>query len=192
MWAPRLGLGCFGIQRIHLLRDCVILADAGVGGGSLNYANTLYNPPPRSSKVRSGRTDGEDEVTPYYQQSQRMLGVVRNPYMTPADQIMKAVGEDMRVGDTFIQTPVGVFFGEPGKTVPDPFFGGAERAAAMWPNKGEKDQRPEQGRGYRRIQPTRPRHPVVPEGVPGALRLPLVEIRPKATDAPQTSGTGVA
>lgn len=50
-----------------------------------------------------------------------MLGVVRNPYMTPADQIMKAAAEDMRVGDTFIQTPVGVFFGEPGKTVPDPF-----------------------------------------------------------------------
>ena len=45
--------------------------------------------------------------------------------MTPADEIIKAVAEDMGVGDTFIQTPVGVFFGEPGKTVADPFFGGA-------------------------------------------------------------------
>jgi cholesterol oxidase len=47
----------------------------------------------------------------------------------------------------------------------------AERAAAMWPNKGEQDQRPEQGQGYRRIQPIAPNDPVVPEGAPGALRL---------------------
>ena len=33
LWAPR--LGCYGIQRIHLLKDVVILAAAGVGGGSL-------------------------------------------------------------------------------------------------------------------------------------------------------------
>jgi cholesterol oxidase len=68
----------------------------------------------------------------------------------------------------------------------------AERAAAMWPNKGEKDQRPEQGQGYHRIQPTRPQHPVVPEGAPGDLRLPLIEIRAKATNASRASGTGVA
>lgn len=125
VWAPRLGL--FGIQRIHLLRDCVVLAGAGVGGGSLNYANTLYKPPapffndPQWKDI----TDWEDELSPFYDQGQRMLGVVRNPHMTPADQIMKSVAEDMGVGDTFIQTPVGVFFGDPGKTEPDPFFGGA-------------------------------------------------------------------
>jgi cholesterol oxidase len=31
LWAP--ALGCYGIQRIHRLRDCFILAGAGVGGG---------------------------------------------------------------------------------------------------------------------------------------------------------------
>ena len=124
VWAPQLGL--FGVQRIHLLRDCVVLAGAGVGGGSLNYANTLYKPPgpffndPQWKDI----TDWEDELSPFYDQGQRMLGVVRNPHMTPADEIIKSVAEDMGVGDTFIQTPVGVFFGEPGKTVPDPFFGG--------------------------------------------------------------------
>ncbi|NMO02671.1 GMC family oxidoreductase [Gordonia sp. TBRC 11910] len=125
VWAPK--LGAYGVQRIHLLRDCVILAGAGVGGGSLNYANTLYKP---SSKFFddpqwSHITDWEDELTPYYDQARRMLGVVRNPHMTPADEIIKSVADDMGAGDTFIQTPVGVFFGEPGKTVPDPFFGGA-------------------------------------------------------------------
>ena len=33
LWAP--ALGCYGIQRIHLLPDAIILAGAGVGGGSL-------------------------------------------------------------------------------------------------------------------------------------------------------------
>ena len=31
----------------------------------------------------------------------------------------------MGVGDTFQPTPVGVFFGEPGVEVDDPYFGGA-------------------------------------------------------------------
>src|SRR5205807_6353105 len=41
-WAPK--LGCYGMQRISLLKDVMILSGAGVGGGSLVYANTLYEP----------------------------------------------------------------------------------------------------------------------------------------------------
>ncbi|WP_408642127.1 FAD-dependent oxidoreductase [Speluncibacter jeojiensis] len=124
LWAPK--LGCYGIQRVHLLRDCLILAGAGVGGGSLNYANTLYKPPASFFDDPQWRdiTDWDDELTPYYEQGRRMLGVVRNPHMTPADEVIKSVADDMGVGDTFIQTPVGVFFGEPGETVTDPYFGG--------------------------------------------------------------------
>ncbi|AVH23767.1 GMC oxidoreductase [Nocardia cyriacigeorgica] len=124
LWAPK--LGCYGIQRIHPLRDVLILGGAGVGGGSLNYANTLYVPPEPFFRDAQWRdiTDWRDELTPYYEQAQKMLGVVRNPHMTPADEVFKQVAEDMGVGDTFVQTPVGVFFGEPGKTVQDPYFGG--------------------------------------------------------------------
>ncbi|MGW5310657.1 GMC oxidoreductase [Nocardia thailandica] len=124
LWAPK--LGCFGIQRIHPLRDVLILGGAGVGGGSLNYANTLYVPPEPFFNDAQWRdiTDWRDELTPYYERAKKMLGVVTNPHMTPADEIFKAVAEDMGVGDTFVQTPVGVFFGEPGKTVDDPYFGG--------------------------------------------------------------------
>ena len=42
LWAP--ALGCTGVQRIHRLPHVMVLAGAGVGGGSLNYANTLYEP----------------------------------------------------------------------------------------------------------------------------------------------------
>ncbi|MFC3960842.1 GMC oxidoreductase [Nocardia jiangsuensis] len=125
LWAPK--LGCYGIQRIHPLRNVLILGGAGVGGGSLNYANTLYVPPEPFFQDPQWRdiTDWRDELTPYYERAQQMLGVVRNPHMTPADEIFKQVADDMGVGDTFVQTPVGVFFGEPGETVPDPYFGGA-------------------------------------------------------------------
>ncbi|MBF6328011.1 GMC oxidoreductase [Nocardia transvalensis] len=124
LWAPK--LGCYGIQRIHLLRDVLILGGAGVGGGSLNYANTLYVPPEPFFRDAQWRdiTDWRAELTPYYEQATKMLGVVRNPHMTPADEVFKQVADDMGVGDTFVQTPVGVFFGEPGKTVADPYFGG--------------------------------------------------------------------
>ncbi|WP_216897882.1 GMC oxidoreductase [Nocardia alni] len=125
IWAP--ALGCFGIQRIHLLRDVLILGGAGVGGGSLNYANTLYVPPAPFFADTQWRdiTDWHDELTPYYEQATKMLGVVRNPHMTPADEVFKQVAEDMGIEGTFVQTPVGVYFGEPGKTVADPYFGGA-------------------------------------------------------------------
>ena len=130
LWMPKLGM--YGIQRIHLLRNVMILAGAGVGGGSLNYANTLYVPPdpffndPQWKHI----TDWRAELMPHYDQAQRMLGVVENPTFTDADKVMKEVADDMGVGDTFVATPVGVFFGPdgtktPGKTVPDPYFGGA-------------------------------------------------------------------
>ncbi|MGW7357332.1 GMC oxidoreductase [Streptomyces sp. NPDC054802] len=136
LWAPALGL--FGIQRIHLLGKVMVLAGAGVGGGSLNYANTLYVPPapffndPQWKDI----TDWQDELKPYYDQARRMLGVRLNPTTTPSDVHLKATAEAMGVGDSFHMAPVGVFFGDgedadgtvkarPGEEVADPYFGGA-------------------------------------------------------------------
>jgi len=125
LWAPALGLR--GMQRITLLKDIVVLSAAGVGGGSLVYANTLYQPPaPFFADPRwAGITDWAGELAPHYAQASRMLGVTEQPSMTPSDEVIESVARDMGVGDTFRRTPVGVFFGEPGRTVPDPYFGGA-------------------------------------------------------------------
>jgi cholesterol oxidase len=135
LWAPRLGL--FGIQRIHVLGNVMVLAGAGVGGGSLNYANTLYVPPkPFFTDPQWGAiTDWEDELRPYYRQAQRMLGVRQNPTTTEADEYLRATAESMGVGRSFQLTPVGVFFGDgrdgngckaaPGEQAADPYFGGA-------------------------------------------------------------------
>ncbi|MEV7502946.1 GMC family oxidoreductase [Streptomyces sp. NPDC093018] len=136
LWAPKLGM--YGIQRIHLLGNVMVLAGAGVGGGSLNYANTLYVPPKAFFEDPQWKdiTDWQEELKPYYDQAKRMLGVRLNPTMTPSDVHLKAAAERMGVGDTFHFAPVGVFFGDgkdadgaaeasPGQPVPDPYFGGA-------------------------------------------------------------------
>ncbi|MEP6815164.1 MAG: GMC family oxidoreductase N-terminal domain-containing protein, partial [Marmoricola sp.] len=124
-------VGCYGIQRIDALKDCLILSGAGVGGGSLVYANTLYEPLDAFYDDPQWRdiTDWREELAPYYDQAKRMLGVQDNPVFTAADKVMQQVAEDMGVGDTWHPTPVGVFFGGPWQTpqdlVPDPYFGGA-------------------------------------------------------------------
>ena len=105
----------------------MVLSGAGVGGGSLVYANTLYDPfQGFFSDTRWSRiTDWRAELAPFYDQAKRMLGVVTNPTMTPADEVMRSIAEEMGVAETFVPTPVGVFFGEPGVEVADPYFGGA-------------------------------------------------------------------
>jgi cholesterol oxidase len=131
IWAPALGLT--GMQRIHLIRGAkssrvMVLAGAGVGGGSLNYANTLYVPPDPFFRDRQWAhiTDWKAELAPYYDQARRMLGVVQNPTVTAADEAMRNVAERMGKGDTFVRTPVGVHFGSgPGVESDDPYFGGA-------------------------------------------------------------------
>ncbi|KUN98939.1 GMC family oxidoreductase N-terminal domain-containing protein [Streptomyces caeruleatus] len=148
LWAPKLGM--YGIQRIHLLGNVMVLAGAGVGGGSLNYANTLYVPPKAFFDDPQWRdiTDWQEELKPYYDQAQRMLGVRLNPTMTPSDVHLKAAAEKMGVGDSFHMAPVGVFFGDgkdaegkaqvkPGQEVADPYFGGAGPARRACTECGE-------------------------------------------------------
>nr|WP_308284049.1 GMC family oxidoreductase [Streptomyces buecherae] len=153
LWAPALGL--YGIQRIHVLGKVMVLAGAGVGGGSLNYANTLYVPPPAFFQdAQWGHiTDWQEELRPYYDQARRMLGVRLNKTLTPSDVHLKDAAEKMGVGDTFHMAPVGVFFGDgddaapedsgegvraaPGETVPDPYFGGVGPARRACTECGE-------------------------------------------------------
>jgi cholesterol oxidase len=135
LWAP--ALGWYGIQRITLLRGArrrdggsgagvLVLSGAGVGGGSLVYANTLYEPLPAfyADPQWGGITDWRAELAPYYDQAKRMLGVTTYPSTTPADRAMRAVAERMGVGHTVHPTPVGIHIGRPGRTGPDPYFGG--------------------------------------------------------------------
>jgi cholesterol oxidase len=125
-WLPRLGLK--GIFRMTLFKDVFVVSGCGVGGGSLGYANTLYRPRPGSAFYRdpqwAGLDDWESALAPHYETAEKMLGVTRYEGEGPADTLLREIAGEMGVGDTYATTRVGVFFGEPGKTVPDPYFGG--------------------------------------------------------------------
>ena len=125
LWFPRLGLR--GIQRLTLLKDVLVLSGAGVGGGSLVYANTLYEPHDAfyTDTQWSHIADWKSELRPFFDQAKRMLGATPHPTTTPADEVIKDIAVHFGVEDTYRPTPVGVYFGEAGIEAPDPFFGGA-------------------------------------------------------------------
>ena len=124
LFFPKLGLK--GIQRIDLLKNVLVMSGAGVGGGSLVYANTLYRPPTRffSTGSWSDMADWHKLLEPYYDQAERMLGVEVNKYLSPADEALKKVSDRLGFGSSFQMAPVGIHFGLEGKTVEDPYFGG--------------------------------------------------------------------
>jgi len=125
IYMPRLGMK--GFQRMRLLSDVLVLSGAGVGGGSLVYANTLYEPldgfytDPQWEHI----TDWRNELATFYDQAKRMLGATTAPDHAPNDAVVKQIGERMGVADTYRATDVGVYLAEPGRTDPDPYFGGA-------------------------------------------------------------------
>lgn len=127
VWVPRLGMT--GPQRISVIGKCLVFSGAGVGGGSLVYGNTLYEPLPEfyEDPAWAGITDWRAELAPYYDQARRMLGVETNPRLGPKDEVLLSIARDMGVADTFHRTDVGVFFNEgaEGVEVDDPYFGGA-------------------------------------------------------------------
>jgi cholesterol oxidase len=124
-WVPKLGLK--GILRLTLFKDIFVASGAGVGGGSLGYANTLYRPRGRFFKDPQWAhldEDWEATLAPHFAEAERMLGVTEYTRRGPADDLLKELADELGVGDTYTPTRVGVFLGEPGRTVPDPYFGG--------------------------------------------------------------------
>ncbi len=124
LWLP--ALRGHGIMQISLLKGVMVLHGAGVGGGSLGYANVLEVPtdetfatPAWNQNVKWG-----DALKQHYETAKKMLGVSRNPKLWKADLLLKEMAEERGMGHTFRATDVGAYFGESGVTVPDPFFSG--------------------------------------------------------------------
>jgi len=124
-WLPRLGMK--GIFRLTIFKDVAIASGSGVGGGSLGYANTLYRAPVRFYEDRQWAelNDWQTALAPHYETAERMLGVATYDQDDPADDLLREYAEEIGVAGTYAKTRVGVFLGEPGVTVKDPFFGGA-------------------------------------------------------------------
>jgi cholesterol oxidase len=110
LFMPRLGLR--GIQRLTVLDDLVVHSGAGVGGGSLVYANTLYEPldPFFADPQWAGVTDWRAELAPYYDRARSMLGATEVPFESAAEDVIREVARRMGAEDTFRRTTVAVDF----------------------------------------------------------------------------------
>jgi cholesterol oxidase len=124
-WMPK--LRCFGIQNITLLKGVMVLHGAGVGGGSLVYANTLMRPGDEvfSDPTWGSAVDFRRELAPHYETARRMLGVTVNPALEEGEETLRRVAGRLGAEASFHPTEVGVYFGQAGVTVPDPYFSGA-------------------------------------------------------------------
>ena len=124
VWAPL--FKCFGIQNLTLFKDVLVLSGAGVGGGSLVYANTLMMPSDAffGASDWAGLADWKTELLPHYETARRMLGAVRNPSLGFVDETLRRCAVEMGAGSSFEPTDVAVHFGEPGRLARDPYFGG--------------------------------------------------------------------
>ena len=123
-WFPK--LGWHGLFKMTFFRHVTIVSGVGVGGGSLVYANTLPVPGDEFFTAPSwGRlADWKRDLEPHYATARRMLGATRNPILTRPDEVIRELAEEIGLSHEYRPTDVAVFFGEPGKTVPDPYFGG--------------------------------------------------------------------
>jgi cholesterol oxidase len=130
LWMP--ALRAHGILQISLLKGVMVLHGAGVGGGSLGYANVLEVPTEQTFATPAWNQPMKwgEVLRPHYETAKRMLGVARNPKLWTADLVLKQMAEERGMGHTFRATDVGAFFGEAGVTVPDPYFGGQGPARA--------------------------------------------------------------
>lgn len=125
LWAPRLGLK--GILQLRPMRHVSVICGVGVGGGSLVYASTLYVPHSDDfyrHEQWADLADWRSVLAPHYATAERMLGVTDCISDGPSEQMMRRVAADLGVAGSAHQTRVGVFLGTPGRTVPDPYFGG--------------------------------------------------------------------
>ena len=123
MWLPQ--LGCYGFQMLTQFKHVLIFHGGGVGGGSLVYANQLLVPPDEVfDRPEWGMADCKAQMMPHYESARKMLGANPSPQIGIADKCLREVGVELRGKDTFHKNDVGVFFGTPEQTVPDPYFGG--------------------------------------------------------------------
>jgi len=123
LWIP--ALRCFGFQKLSFYTTASILSGAGVGGGSLVYANTLYTPPDDFFTNESWRSFGDWKKTlePFYDRASFMLGRTKYSKLNAEDRFLEQVSEQMNSHDTFESVNVGVNL-DGREEEHDPYFNG--------------------------------------------------------------------
>jgi cholesterol oxidase len=124
LWMPTLGLR--GLFRMTVFRHMTVLSGVGVGGGSLTYGAALPTPPEPFFRAGNWQelADWSAELAPHYAAARRMLGVTRSPLVGEADRALAEVARRRGESERCAPNDVGIYFGAPGREVPDPFFAG--------------------------------------------------------------------
>ena len=171
LWAPALGLR--GIFRMSVFKDVFIASGSGVGGGSLVWANTMYRAKPAffTHPQWPDTADWSQALAPHYATAERMLGMQRVPHASDGQALLREMAEHFGVGETFTRTSCAVYFGAPGVTVPDPYFG--------WRRPGS-DGLPEVRRVHGRLPDRRQEH--------AGEELPLVRRAARSRGDPRARG----
>lgn len=123
LWVPSIRF--FGFQKLSFFSTASILSGAGVGGGSLVYANTLYIPPEAFFKNLSWQRFGDwkNILEPFYGKASFMLGRKKYSKLNIEDKLLEEVSKEMNAHDTFESVYVGVNIdGVEQET--DPYFNG--------------------------------------------------------------------
>lgn len=123
-WSPLLGMK--GIMHMRMFQHMFTFNQVAVGGGSVVYGGVLLRAKPEFFKDEQWRMLGDwgAELQPHYDMAEHMLGVNTVTFDSPNQQLIREMAEHFGSADSFTRAPTGVFFGEPGKTVKDPYFGG--------------------------------------------------------------------
>lgn len=125
LWLPKLHFT--GIQQLTLLHNAFILSGTGVGGGSLVFCSVLFEPPDpfyHDAQWSELEPDWKKTMAPFFKEAKRMLGVTENQKLWRSDELLLDYAREIGREHYFRPTQVGIFFGESGVTVPDPYFGG--------------------------------------------------------------------
>lgn len=124
VWAPILGLK--GVMRMRVFRHVFFPSQSAVGGGSTVYGGVLYRARDKFFEDAQwrGLRDWARELRPHYEQAERMLGVGTVPFTSTNQRLALSMARHFGKEDGFVLSPTGVYFGDPGVTVKDPFFGG--------------------------------------------------------------------
>jgi len=123
LWLPSFFL--YGIQKLTLLKDVLVLHGIGVGGGSLVYANTHLEPPATVFDDPRWTDNGwQNRLKPFYRLARKMLGTTSVKTTGESDHFLELIDRELNACQTFYKVDVGVWFGEPELTVRDPYFNG--------------------------------------------------------------------
>jgi cholesterol oxidase len=112
LWMPV--LRCFGILELSLFKGLFVFRGSGVGGGSLVYAGVLMEPDETffTAPTWPHEDDWKSLLRPHYEIARRMLGVARNPKLTPVDEHLRTISSEFGYASSFRPTEVGVYFSE--------------------------------------------------------------------------------